>query len=71
MGKHHTHCAAVKNALDKAIAALIWDANYGCDSGEQRGYAQLAGLVEREGGVLEVDEERVEPGIFGHLHDGG
>jgi hypothetical protein len=56
MRKDHPHCPAVKDSLDEAVAALIRDPYKWGDACEQACRTKKAGIIDTQGGMLQVDE---------------
>lgn len=63
MGENNTHGPPVQDALHEAVAALVWDPNKGRNPCIQASHAQLAGIVDGQCRMLQVDKECVEPAI--------
>lgn len=67
MRKDYAHCSSVLYALYKAITALIWHSHEWGYASVQPSDTEPARLINRNGRVLQVDEETVKARISGKL----
>lgn len=68
MGENHPHGPSIEHSLHQSIAALMRHAHKRRDPGQQSRRAELTRVVDREGRMLEVDEQGVKPGLLSDLH---
>lgn len=68
--KYDAHGTPIQHALDKSVSALVGDSDERRDAELYARCAVPTGLVDREAGVFQVDEKRVETAILCKLYYG-
>lgn len=68
MGENDAHGTSVEHLLDIAVATLVRDPDQRCHAQCQCCAAQVADICYGQKGVLQINEDAVEPGIFGQVN---
>lgn len=71
MREDDAHCTAVQHPLNETVTTLVWYSDKRCDSVLQASDAKVAGLLDGECRVFEVDEQAVIACVTSKLDDLG